>query len=349
MRIGIVNDMLLAREALRRAVAPAHEVAWLARDGSEAVELARLDRPDLILMDLIMPGVDGVEATRRIMAESPCPILVVTASVDDHHGRVFEAMGLGALDAVDTPGIGPTGSIAGASPLLDKIATIAKLIGRGPRPAPAPAPRATAPSDERAPSWPLVAIGASTGGPSAVAEVLSGLPDSRDAAVVIVQHVDAAFAPGLADWLGDRAGRRVELIAPGDRPLPGRVLLAATNDHLILDDLGRLRYVAEPAATHYRPSVDVFFASLADHWGEPGAAAVLTGMGRDGAAGLLALRRLGWLTIAQDEATSVVWGMPRAAAESGGADLVLPISEIAPSIAERVRGRSYRIPGATRR
>ncbi len=349
MRIAIVNDMLLAREALRRAVSGAHEVAWLARDGAEAIDLARSDRPDLILMDLVMPGVDGVEATRRIMAESPCPILVVTASISNHLARAFEAMSLGALDAVETPEMGPSGSMAGSSPLMEKIATVAKLIGRGPRPPLVPSPRPSPSSDERPPAWPLVAIGASTGGPAALAEVLSGLPDSPDAAVVIVQHIDAALSQGLADWLGERAGRRVELIEPGDRPLPGRTLLAATNDHLILDDLGRLRYVSEPLTSHFRPSVDVFFTSLAENWAEPGAAAVLTGMGRDGASGLLALRRLGWLTIAQDEATCVVWGMPRAAAEAGGACLVLPLGAIARPIAERVRDRSYRLPGAPRR
>jgi len=349
MRIGIVNDLLLAREALRRAVASkAHDVAWLARDGVEAVDLARADRPDLILMDLIMPGVDGVEATRRIMAQSPCPILVVTASVSGHVGRVYEAMGLGALDAVDTPEMGPLGELAGAQMLLDKIATIAKLIGR-PTPVIAPTGQLPPPMVGNAPSWPLVVIGASAGGPAALAEVLCGLPHNRDSAVVIVQHVDQAFASGLADMLAGRCGREVDLAAPGDRPLPGKVILAATNDHLILDASRRLDYSAEPREMHYRPSVDVFFASVAKHWAEPGAAVVLTGMGRDGAAGLLALRRAGWLTIAQDEATSVVYGMPRAAAEAQAAQLILPLTAIAGAIADRVRDRSYLIPGAARR
>ncbi len=351
MRIGIVNDMLLAREALRRAVVStkAHDVAWLARDGVEAVAMARADRPDLILMDLIMPGVDGVEATRRIMAQAPCPILVVTASVSGHVGRVYEAMGLGALDAVDTPEMGPSGEVAGAQMLLDKIATIGKLVGRpGPILAP-PSHPPPPPPGGRAPSWPLVVIGASAGGPAAVAEVLGGLPHNRDSAVVIVQHVDQAFAPGLAEMLSHRCGRRVELAAPGDRPLPGKILLASTNDHLILDASRRLDYSADPKEMHYRPSVDIFFAAVAEHWGEPGAAVVLTGMGRDGAIGLLALRRAGWLTIAQDEATSVVYGMPRAAAEAKAAQMILPLPAIAGAIAERVRDKSYLIPGAGRR
>src|ERR1700677_214256 len=138
MRIAIVNDMMLALETLRRTVAsqPGHQVAWLAKDGAEAVEKAQADRPDLILMDLIMPGVDGVEATRRIMARSPRPIVIVTSSVSGHMGRVYEAMGLGALDAVDTPSLGPSGELEGARFLLAKIETVAKLIGRAPRVAP---------------------------------------------------------------------------------------------------------------------------------------------------------------------------------------------------------------------
>jgi two-component system response regulator WspF len=139
------------------------------------------------------------------------------------------------------------------------------------------------------------------------------------------------------------------LVEPGDKPLPGQTWLAATNDHVILDELLRFRYVAEPLQVHYRPSVDVFFRSVAERWPEPGVAALLTGMGRDGAAGLLALRRAGWLTIAQDEASSVIWGMPGAAVQLGAAERVLPLSEIARAITERVRDRSHRLPGASHR
>ncbi len=341
MRIGIVNDSPIARVALQMAVesVPSHGVAWTARDGAEAIEKAGEDRPDLILMDLIMPVVDGVEATRRIMASSPCPIVIVTSSVSGHMGRVYEAMGLGALDAVDTPELGPSGDLGGARFLLAKIETIAKLIGRAPRVAPidGPARPPPIPKAEVAPWWPLVAIGSSTGGPAALAEILSSMPESPDSTTVIVQHVDEAFAPGLAHWLAERTGRRVELIEPGASPLPGKVLLAATNDHVVLDESRRFRYVAEPAELHYRPSVDVFFRSVAGRWPEPGVAVLLTGMGRDGAAGLLALRRGGWATIAQDEATSVIWGMPGAAVQLGAASLVLPLPEIARAIADRLR------------
>jgi two-component system response regulator WspF len=347
MRIGIVNDSLIARVALQRAVVsvPGHQVAWLARDGSEAVELAKSDRPDLILMDLIMPVIDGVEATRRIMSTSPCPIVIVTSSVSGHMGRVYEAMGLGALDAVDTPELGPSGDLAGARILLDKVATIAKLIGRAPRIVLNP-PEVVVPTrrPDALPSWPLVVIGSSTGGPAALAEILLEMPESRDLATVIVQHVDSAFAPGLSRWLYEKTGRRVDLVEAGAIPLPGQFLLAATNDHVILDAACRFRYVAEPVELHYRPSVDVFFQSLAKHWPAPGVAAILTGMGRDGAAGLLALRRAGWLTIAQDEASSVIWGMPGAAVLLGAASKILPLSKIARAITEHVRDRSHRLP-----
>lgn len=352
MRIGIVNDSLMAREALRRAVmsVAAHQVAWQAVDGREAVRMAIDDHPDLILMDLIMPGLDGVEATRQIMAQAPCPIVVVTATVSGHLSRAYEAISLGALDVVETPSLGPGGSMDGAAALLGKIATIAKLIGRASNapvglPALAPVPAA----NDRGVSWNLVVLGASTGGPAAIAAVLTDLPDSPDSAVIIIQHIDAAFAPGLARDLSDKTGRKVDIVLAGDRPLPSRTYLAASNDHLVLDASRQFRYVVEPRDNYYRPSVDVFLASVARHWPEPGAAAILTGMGNDGALGLLALRRAGWLTVAQDEATCAIYGMPRAAAEAGAAEMVLPIRAIGGAIADRVRDRSYRIPGAPRR
>ena len=143
---------------------------------------------------------------------------------------------------------------------------IAKLVGRAPRPAlstaelPSPLPP---PRLDTSPSWPLVVLGSSTGGPNALAEILAAMPDTRDSCTVIVQHVDVTFAPGLARWLSERTGRKVQLVEPGDKPLPGQTWLAATNDHVILDESLRFRYVAEPLEVHYRPSVDVFFQSVA--------------------------------------------------------------------------------------
>jgi two-component system, chemotaxis family, response regulator WspF len=346
MRIGIANDMSLAREALRRVVvgSSVHEVAWTADDGAEAVALARADRPDLILMDLCMPGTDGVEATRRIMGESPCAILVVTATVTGHLSQVYQAMGYGALDAADTPTLGPRGEIAGAALLLHKIEVIGKLLGKPAQPlrvergafVPASQSHGAGAGHADPALDPLVVLGASTGGPQAVAEVLARLPANLEAGIIIIQHVDSAFAPGLGQWLSEQSHRRVALAAEGQQPAAGEILLSGTNDHLVVGADRRLHYSDEPRDNSYRPSVDVFFTSVAQNWPRRGVAALLTGMLRDGAVGLLALRRLGWRTIAQDESTSVVWGMPKAAVEIGAAEEVLPLTQIADAIVRLV-------------
>jgi two-component system response regulator WspF len=336
MRIGIVNDSIMACEVLRRVVqaAPGKKIAWIAHDGGEAITMARADRPDLILMDLFMPGTDGVEATRRIMNETPCAILVVTATVSGHISKVYQAMGSGALDAVDTPLLGTTGEVAGAASLLQKIDVISKLIGKAPYPAADVPTRAHAPRAAQEPALhPLVLLGSSTGGPFALAEILSKLPASLRTTIVIVQHVDAAFAPGLSQWLSQHAGRSVHLVEEGTSLSVGDILLSGTGDHLVLGPDRRLCYTAEPKELNYRPSVDVFFKSVVANWPRLGIAALLTGMGRDGAEGLLQLRHQGWSTIAQDEASSVVWGMPRAAVALDAAEKVLPLSQIGQAIA----------------
>ncbi len=183
-------------------------------------------------------------------------------------------------------------------------------------------------------------LGASTGGPQALAEILGRLPARLEAGLIIVQHVDAAFAPGLGQWLAEQSRRPVTLIAEGHRPVAGEVLLSVTDDHLVLGEDRRLHYSPEPRSANYRPSVDVFFQSVAQNWPRPGVAALLTGMFHDGAKGLLALRDLGWRTIAQDESSSVVWGMPKAAIEIGAAEEVLHVSQIAEAMIRLVGSRS---------
>jgi two-component system response regulator WspF len=331
MRIAIVNDMIMAVEAVRRVLAGGgrHELAWVALDGEEAVSRCAADTPDLILMDLIMPKMDGVEATRRIMAHSPCAIVVVTASVDDNSSKVFEAMGAGALDAVNTPVLEHPGESEGAGALLAKIETIRKLLGSPAMPK-TPVPddgAATAPTAGEC----LVVIGASAGGPAALAEVLRQLPASFPAPIVVVQHVDQQFAKGLADWLGGQTSLGVRLAQPGERPVPGTVLLAGTDNHLVLDESGRLAYTRTPDSS-YRPSVDVFFKSVGRNWQGDVVAMVLTGMGRDGAEGLRVLHAEGHHTIAQDQASSAVYGMPKAAVELNAATEILPLDKIGPRL-----------------
>ncbi len=330
MRIAIVNDMKMAVEALRRTVTGVSEyqIAWIAYNGEEAVRKCASDIPDLILMDLLMPVMDGVEATRRIMLESPCAILVVTATVSGNASKVFDALGHGALDAVNTPVLGISGMAEGADALLKKISTISKLIGIH------PAVRhkfvATAPARGNV-LPPFVAIGASTGGPLVVAKILEALPQTFPTGIVVVQHIDAEFAPGLAEWLAGLTSLKVRIASQGDRPSPGTVLIADPKGHLLLDADGTLTYSDEPKDLAHRPSVDVFFQSIASHHRGRGIAALLTGMGRDGAEGLLALRRSGWYTIAQDQKTSIVYGMPKAAAELDAAVDILA-SDMIPSV-----------------
>ncbi|NEX60556.1 chemotaxis-specific protein-glutamate methyltransferase CheB [Noviherbaspirillum galbum] len=352
MKIAIANDVTLIAEALRRIVVASHEheVIWTARDGSEAVRLAADARPDLILMDLLMPEMDGVEATRRIMEASPCAILIVTASPDQNTNLVFRALGAGALDVTATPIL--AGNIGSDQQLLAKIRTIGKLIRHEPA---AEGTRIPALPDDGQPAQTvkhLVAIGSSTGGPMALAGILRAWTPPPGVTAVIVQHIDQAFSDSFARWLSDQAGFPIDVIQDGGRLLPGHVMVAKTNDHVLLDAHGRLSYCPEPAEYAYRPSINVFFACVARHWTRGATGVLLTGMGRDGAEGLLAMRQAGHDTIAQDRASSAVYGMPRAAAELGAAASILPLQDIGAALRRRLSALpslpSSCLPGAAR-
>ncbi|MHA7113647.1 chemotaxis-specific protein-glutamate methyltransferase CheB [Pseudomonas promysalinigenes] len=333
MKVAIVNDMPMAVEALRRALAfePAHQVAWVAGNGAEAVRKCAEDTPDLILMDLIMPVMDGVEATRRIMAESPCAIVIVTVDRKQNVHRVFEAMGHGALDVVDTPALGAGDAREAAAPLLRKILNIGWLIGQQRC---GPSKPVSAPMREASRRCALVAIGSSAGGPAALEVLLKGLPRYFPASIVLVQHVDQVFAAGMAEWLASASGLPVRLAREGEPPQPGQVLLAGTNHHIRLLQGGQLAYTAEPVNEIYRPSIDVFFESVARYWNGEAVGVLLTGMGRDGAQGLKLMRQQGFMTIAQDQASSAVYGMPKAAAAIDAAVEIRPLERIAGRLME---------------
>jgi two-component system, chemotaxis family, response regulator WspF len=332
MRIAIVNGHAAGMSLLRGAVVsqPGWRVAWEAEHGDDAIRLCAGDTPDLILMDLLMPGANGVRATRAIMAVSPCPILVVTTGADVDAPLAFEALAAGALDVVDCPA---SSGLAGRNALVAKIQVIARLAGlsRRRRQSSAALPARTIDSSS------LVAIGASAGGPAALRMLLDELPATFPAPLVITQHLDEKFAGGMARWLSLPGRLPVEVARPGDRPEAGRVLLAGTNDHLVLREDGRLTYTDEPVEQPYRPSVDEFFASAALHWPGPIIGVLLTGMGQDGARGLLALRRLGHTTFAQDQESSVVHGMPGTAVRFGAAMAQLNPSAIGRELAAMAR------------
>ncbi|MYM68346.1 chemotaxis-specific protein-glutamate methyltransferase CheB [Pseudoduganella sp. FT55W] len=347
MKIAIANDVAMAAEALRRVVASTaeHQVLWIARTGAEAVRMCAENRPDLILMDLNMPELDGVEATRQIMEQSPCAILVVTGRPQDNVNQVFRALGAGALDVTATPVL--QGQPGGDTELLAKIRTMDKLIRHSggnqsmpPRTAAAAGNNNNSEAQETEKVTSLLAIGASTGGPVAVSKMLAGWKAPRGCAIVVVQHIDQHFADNFARWLGEQLEMPVRAIEEGDELVAGTVLIAKSNDHLTLDQNYRLRYDANPKDYAYRPSVDVFFHCVAQHWKGEAVGVLLTGMGRDGAEGLLAMRRAGQTTIAQDQASSAVYGMPRAAAEMDAAQMILPLAKIGPMLRSTLGGRT---------
>ncbi len=331
MRIAIVNDSPVAQEVLKQIIfcKPGYKIAWTAWNGQEAVKRCVQDRPDLILMDLLMPVMDGVEATRRIMAQSPCPILIVTASVYGRSVTVFEALGAGAMDAIRTPVI--SGGCEGheVQALLKKIETIGLLttdkvhsIGD--------LKESVVPCryQETMGFRPIVAIGASTGGPDAILRVLSVLPFDFPAPLVVVQHMEPRFLQGFVSWLNEQIELPVKVALEGMEPFPGKVFVAHTNMHLVLN--GRLRFAYQECnqAGPFCPSVDLFFLSLARNWPWKGVAFLLTGMGRDGAQGLLELQKKGWCTAAQDKDSCAVYGMPKAAVELGAAKKILSTGEM---------------------
>jgi len=320
----------MAMETLRRVVTrnDRHNVVWTAENGKKAIEKCAEKVPDLILMDLIMPVMNGVESTRRIMKLSPCPILIVTASVAGNSAMVFEAMGAGALDVVATPVL-DADTNTGGDELLRKIEQIGKLVGKiekSKKKEPVQPVKVKEAPVQEGPC--LIVIGCSTGGPQALLEVLKVIPGSFPHSIVVVQHMDRQFTTGLADWMNSQVPVSVRIMKEGDRPQPGVVLIPSTNHHMIMHPNKSLGYSEEPRNNYYHPSVDVFFNSVAKYWRGRCLAVLLTGMGRDGALGMFALHQQGHMTIAQDQKTSVVFGMPKAAIELGAAREILPVDLI---------------------
>ncbi len=337
MKIGIASAQQAAIDLLQQLLEranPPHELAWVVRDEAGAVWRCQQERPDLLLLDAELPaqGRDQ-DIIPRIMAASPCGIVLVATDPARNIGTVYESMSRGALDWFSLRLHGGSREEQGQA-LLAKLARLQPLLRGAQRERATPRPSGPATMGPT----PLVAIGSSTGGPQALAEILGGLPRAFSGCLVIVQHFDPAYTDGLTSWLSQQSGFSVRLAVAGDRPRPGDVLVAAADRHLVMRRGGYLGYETEPSGTPYRPNVDVFFRSLVSYAPKQAAAVLLTGMGADGAEGLKQLRQAGWLTIAQDRATSVVYGMPKAAAELGAAAMILPLTRIAHVLRAQVAG-----------
>ena len=332
LQTAIAHHDAATRNLLRQILTPEtdYHVVWTAGSGADALLKCRRDPPDILLVDLALAGTDKARFICDVMKETPCAILILSdAVISRQAGKVFEAMGCGALDAIVTPALKENGKVEGSDSLIKKMAMMGKLIRNAPQPSP-PGDAQAAGKPDHLPT--LVAIGASTGGPRALATILSGLPEGLNAAVVICQHVDLQFAQGMVQWLKSQTPLQVELVLEGMRPRSGVALVAGTNDHLVMGSDRAFHYTPHPREYPYRPSVNTFFDSILKYWPRKDLAILLTGMGRDGGEGLAALRRAGWHTIVQDEKTSVVYGMPAAAVELGGAVEILPLESIAGAI-----------------
>ncbi len=343
VRVLVVEDSVTVRKRLIEVLAgdPDLEVVGEGEDGKAAIELCQKLRPDVVTLDMMLPVMTGLAATEYIMAHCPTPILIVSASTNRGElFRTYDALAAGAVDVLEKPGENDVADdwerrFLSTVKLVSRIKVIthvrAKLAARGSELA---ALTSREPSAER-PRCATVAIGVSTGGPAAIQQILRGLPPRFPLPILLVIHIGEPFGAALAEWLDAQSHMRVAYARDGEALPPvgeGRVIMAPPDVHLVLRG-GRLRLLTTPERHSCRPSVDVLFESVAAELGERVAACLLTGMGKDGAAGLLEVRRAGGVTLAQDEATSVVFGMPREAILLGGAERVLPLEHFAPAIA----------------
>jgi len=352
LRILVVEDSLTIRRRFCEILAtdPELEVIGEAEDGKRATELCEALRPDVITLDMVMPVMNGLAATEYIMAYRPTPILIVSASTN--RGELFktdDALAAGAVDVLEKPRIDDVDAtwerrFVAAVKMIARIKVIThprtRLSGTERTSAGAERGQVTAPAaihygQQRGRRYRVLAIGASTGGPEAIVNVLQALPHGLQVPILFVLHIDEPFGAAFAKWLDGQTPHRVAYARdcePMDS-LRGQVIMAPPGQHLMVGGR-RLQLSADPPRHSCRPSVDVLFESLAVDCGAEVLACLLTGMGRDGAAGLLAIRRAGGSTLAQDESTSVVYGMPHEAASLGAAQIILPLDQIGAKIAQ---------------
>lgn len=353
VRVVLADDSALMRKKLREIIEsdPALQVVACARDGAAAVEAVREYDPDVVTLDINMPVMDGVTALQAIMHEAPRPVLMISSLTQEGALATYECLELGAVDVVPKLGGTISSDIERQSrEIIEKVKAAARARVRRPgakRPPPAPAPEVATPPPGRgavkgARADRVVAIGVSTGGPKTLQEVVPLLPADLPAAVVIVQHMPETFTASFARSLGRTCQMPVKEAEAGDVLLNGHVYVARGGKHLVFTDRRpaggvMARYVTQPADALHIPSVDVMMHSAVEAFGPRALGVLLTGMGSDGADGMVAIRRAGGETIAEDESTCVVFGMPAVAAARGGAGHVLPCHEVAAKVVSLLR------------
>ena len=350
VRVMIVEDSLVVRELLRYIVSRDErlEVVAAVASGEAALDTLAAARPDVISMDINLPGIDGLETTRRIMAEHPTPIVVIADAVEDSSQRIsMNALRAGALSVVEKP---VATTHAGYEAVAGEICTQLRIMAQVPvirrRPigaewagrAAAPPPPIPAAATGKAPS--VLGIAASTGGPPALARVIGALPEDFPLPVLVVQHMGAAFMDGFANWLGSVVALPVAIARDGERAEPARVYVAPGDRHLELGANRVLRVTDGAPVSGQRPAATVLFRSLARQAGASGLGVLLTGMGEDGAVGLADMHRVGAQTVAEHESTAVVYGMPAAAVRLGAARSVLPLDGVASHLLRLVGARA---------
>jgi two-component system, chemotaxis family, protein-glutamate methylesterase/glutaminase len=332
----LVDDSLIALTILSRmlSTSPDIQVVGTARSGREALEMIPRLQPAVICTDLNMPDMDGLQLTKEIMERFPRPILVVSAAVhpEDAH-NVFRLLEAGAIDILPKPRGGLAADEQGvAQELIRKIKIISGVVAltRRPKIVSGLTPLQAGPSSPVLPARPrIVAIGASTGGPQALRIILAQLPADFPAPVLCVQHISDGFLGGLVKWLAAHCAMSVKIAQSGEQPLPGTIYFPQEGTHLEIDKAGRLVCSHKAPVDGHRPSVTATFRSVADYCGDAAIGVLLTGMGSDGAQGMQEIFKAGGITIAQNEESSVVFGMPKQAIALGAVKYVLPVNKIA--------------------
>lgn len=341
-RVLVVDDSPLMCKILTNILNcdPQILVAAVANNGKEAIELVPRLKPDIITMDMDMPIVDGLEATKQIMASNPTPILIVASTVfKAGMERVFKAISHGALDVIDKSELELSEQKRSGEALIAKIKFLTGVRVTDRRRGRLRNERSAV--DLKAPwtgvSDKIVAIVASTGGPQALLDILKRIPEDFPCGIVIVQHITSGFLPGLVDWLNKECKIEVKIGENSEAIQPGVAYIAPDDVQMRVEDTGKIALSNEPVYEGHRPSGDILLESVAKVYGKGSVAAILTGMGRDGARGMKAIKQLDGKTIAQNEKSCVVFGMPKAAIEMDVIDKVLPLESIAEEIVSMVR------------